>query len=51
MNNNKSKRFIVTTGEELHKRIMEAAKDLGISGADFIRVSVNEKLKRVGGQN
>ena len=47
MNNNKSKRFIVTTGDELHKRIMEASKELGVSGADFIRMSVNEKLKRV----
>lgn len=48
MNNNKSKRFIVTTGDELHKRIMEAAKDLGMSGADFIRMSVNEKLMKEG---
>ena len=44
----KKKRFVVTTGEELHKKIMTAAKELGISGADFIRMSVNEKLKRGG---
>ena len=46
MNNNKSKRFIVTTGDELHKRIMEAAKDLGMSVAEFIRKSVKEKLRK-----
>ena len=42
------KRFIVTTGEELHKKIMDIAKSLGISGADFIRMSVNEKLMKEG---
>lgn len=51
MKENKSKRFIVTTGEELHKKIMTAAKDLGISGSDFIRMSVNEKLMKVGDKN
>ena len=44
----KKKRFIVTTGIDLHKKIMTAAKDLGISGADYIRMSVNERLKKEG---
>ena len=43
-----SKRLVFTVGTELHQKIMKAAKDLGISGADFIRMSVNEKLKRGG---
>lgn len=43
-----SKRLVFTVGTELHQKIMTAAKELGISGADFIRMSVNEKLKRGG---
>ena len=39
-----NKRLVFTVGEELHQKIMKAAKDLGISGADFIRMTMKEKL-------
>ena len=40
----KSKRFVVTVGDDLHHKIMEQAKKLGISASDFVRMSINERL-------
>lgn len=40
----KNKRLVITVGDDLHQRIMKQAKALGISAADFIRLSVNEKM-------
>lgn len=48
MKNNKSKRLIVTTGDELHKKIKDKSEKLGISASDFVRMAVNEKLMREG---
>ena len=42
----KSKRFILTVGDDLHQKIIEQAEKLGISASDFVRMSVNERLLR-----
>lgn len=42
----KNKRIVVTVGDDLHRRIMEQSKLIGISAADFIRMSVNERLMK-----